>query len=65
MKLGVARIPRKWRNIWALHVKAPKSITLPLCSATVDADGNAKGRKWDVMEEEHERVKRKNSSIME
>ncbi|KAL5215911.1 hypothetical protein ABZP36_007312 [Zizania latifolia] len=73
VEAAAARVPRKWTNVRALHVKSPESIALPLYSATrdghgnpnglVDADDTANYGKRESAAVEHERVKRKKSTV--
>uniref|UniRef100_A0A0D9W6S3 Ribosomal protein L1 n=1 Tax=Leersia perrieri TaxID=77586 RepID=A0A0D9W6S3_9ORYZ len=39
VEAAAACVPRKWRNVRALHVKAPESIALPLYSSLGAGDG--------------------------
>ncbi|KAJ1271756.1 hypothetical protein BS78_06G150000 [Paspalum vaginatum] len=65
VEAAAACVPRKWRNVRALHVKSPESAALPLYSApgsSSDQDGDgdreAPKRELAASAEEQGRVKR-------
>ncbi|XP_003581392.1 ribosomal L1 domain-containing protein 1 [Brachypodium distachyon] len=49
VEAAAACVPRKWKNVRALHLKAPESIALPLYSASVTSkyDNAAKDAKLE------------------
>ncbi|KAL6903559.1 hypothetical protein ACP4OV_004372 [Aristida adscensionis] len=66
VEAAAARVPRKWKNVRALHVKSPESVALPLYSAlgtggVDDDDCDGKGAAA-AAEEEQGRVKRRKKS---
>lgn len=72
VEAAAACVPRKWRNVRALHVKSPESTALPLYSAPVtggednDGDGGLEAAKPDgtSTKEEQGRTKRRKKSSM-
>ncbi|KAL6903560.1 hypothetical protein ACP4OV_004373 [Aristida adscensionis] len=58
-KAATACVPKKWKNVRALHVKSPESVALPLYSAPGTGSGNTKAAKRKgAAAEEQGRVKR-------
>ncbi|CAN6228713.1 unnamed protein product [Urochloa humidicola] len=73
VEAAAACVPRKWRNVRALHVKSPESVALPLYSAPgtsgdqdIEGDGKPEAAKRDFVAaaEEQGRVKRRKKSGM-
>ncbi|CAN6276195.1 unnamed protein product [Urochloa humidicola] len=70
VEAAAACVPRKWRNVRALHVKSPESVALPLYSAPgtsgdQDIDGDkpeAAKQEFSAAAEEQGRVKRRKKS---
>ncbi|XP_062224831.1 uncharacterized protein LOC133923564 [Phragmites australis] len=68
VEAAAACVPRKWRNVRALHVKSPESVALPLYSAPGtggddhDCDGNPEAWKRAGAAEEQGRVKKRKKS---
>ncbi|KAL6652449.1 hypothetical protein ACP70R_011374 [Stipagrostis hirtigluma subsp. patula] len=66
VEAAAACVPRKWKNVRALHVKSPESVALPLYSApgTGEEDvGNVEATKReDAASEEQGSVKRRRKS---
>uniref|UniRef100_A0A0E0H2R9 Ribosomal protein L1 n=1 Tax=Oryza nivara TaxID=4536 RepID=A0A0E0H2R9_ORYNI len=59
VEAAAACVPRKWRNVRALHVKAPESVALPLYSAVGTGGGDDGGNG------EAEDAKRKGVAVKE
>lgn len=60
-----ARVPRKWKNVRALHIKSPESIALPLYSASGtrgDEDAEPEGGGAVEAEAEQGKAKRRKTS---
>ena len=71
VEAAAACVPRKWKNVRALHVKSPESVALPLYSGpstSSDQDGDdhpeAAKREFAATVEEQGRVKRRKKSGM-
>jgi ribosome biogenesis protein UTP30 len=74
VEAAAACVPRKWRNVRALHVKSPESVALPLYSAPgtgsdqdVDGDANPEAAKREssaAAAQEQGRVKRRKKSAV-
>lgn len=69
VEAAAACVPRKWRNVRALHVKSPESVALPLYSATgtssnqdVGGSPEATKRELAAAAEEQGRVKKRKKS---
>ncbi|TKW05252.1 hypothetical protein SEVIR_7G164000v4 [Setaria viridis] len=73
VEAAAACVPRKWRNVRALHIKSPESVALPLYSVPGtssgqdgDGDGNPEAAKREfaaaAAAEEQGRVKRRKKS---
>ncbi|GJN27140.1 hypothetical protein PR202_gb15133 [Eleusine coracana subsp. coracana] len=67
VEAAAACVPRKWKNVRALHVKSPESIALPLYSAPgTGGDGDAEEAKRDgnaaAAEQEQGKAKRRKTS---
>ncbi|GJN02433.1 hypothetical protein PR202_ga19783 [Eleusine coracana subsp. coracana] len=68
VEAAAACVPRKWKNVRALHVKSPESIALPLYSAPgTGGDGDAEDAKRDgdaaaAAEQEQGKAKRRKTS---
>jgi ribosome biogenesis protein UTP30 len=63
---AAACVPKKWKNVRALHVKSPESVALPLYSASGtggDAEIDAK-LKIDASEQEQGKMKRRKTSSL-
>ncbi|KAF8703608.1 hypothetical protein HU200_032428 [Digitaria exilis] len=69
VEAAAACVPRKWRNVRALHVKSPESVALPLYSAPgtnsdhdVDGSSEVRKREFAAATEEQGRVKKRKKS---
>uniref|UniRef100_J3LZA8 Uncharacterized protein n=2 Tax=Oryza brachyantha TaxID=4533 RepID=J3LZA8_ORYBR len=64
VEAAAACVPRKWRNVRALHVKAPESIALPLYSSIgTGDDGKAEEAKRKGVAVEEQGIVKKSKKI--